>query len=245
MRYRIDLSYCGTNYHGWQRQPNALTVQETLEKALKQILRTAVELVGAGRTDTGVHAKHYVAHFDASQISLPLQEVVYMLNGILPSDIAVYALSETYPTFHARFDAQTRSYEYWIVRRKDPFLLNAAYLYTAPLDLELMQRGAQVLLEYSDFASFCKTGSDVQTTLCKLIQSEWICCEEEYLLIYRITADRFLRNMVRAIVGTLLDLGRGKLTLEGFRDIIESRDRRRAGASAQPQGLYLVSVQYS
>ncbi len=244
MRYRIDLGYCGTNYHGWQRQPNALTVQETLEKALKQILRTAVELVGAGRTDMGVHAKHYVAHFDAPQISLPLQEVVYMLNDILPSDIAVYALSETYSTFHARFDAQTRSYEYWIARRKDPFLLNAAYLYTAPLDLELMQRGAQVLLEYSDFASFCKTGSDVQTTYCKLSESEWI-ARDEHLLVYRITADRFLRNMVRAIVGTLLDLGRGKLTLEGFRAIIESRDRRRAGASAQPQGLYLVSVQYS
>ena len=243
MRYRLELSYRGTLYHGWQRQPNALSVQEILEEAIVKLLRTPIEIVGAGRTDTGVHARYYVAHFDADNIPFSLPQFAYMLNGILPRDIALHQVLPTTPDFHARFDAVSRTYEYWIARTKDPFLVDGAFQFSGDLSLTAMQAGAALLLEYNDFASFCKTGTDVHTTLCRLIESQWSVCE--HVWIYRVTADRFLRNMVRALVGTLIDLGRGKISLEEFRTIIEAKDRGRAGASAQPQGLYLVDVKYA
>ena len=243
MRFRLNLSYCGTHYHGWQRQPNALTVQETLETAIAKLLRVPVEVIGAGRTDTGVHAHYYVAHFDAEEIPIPLTQFVYMLNGVLPHDIAIQQIFPASPDFHARFDAVSRSYEYWIARTKDPFLTERALQLSGGLSLENMRAASALLLEYSDFASFCKTGTDVHTTLCRLTESQWIV--QGHLWIYRITADRFLRNMVRAIVGTLLEVGRGKLSLHTFREIIEAKDRGRAGASVQPQGLYLVNIEYA
>ncbi len=242
MRYRLTLSYCGTRYHGWQRQPNAVSVQEILEKSISQLLRTPVEVIGAGRTDTGVHARYYVAHFDAPELPFPLTHFVYMLNGILPHDVAVLEILPASPTFHARFDALSRTYEYWLSRVKDPFLIDRAMQYTGNLSLEAMQTGAAALLKYKDFAAFCKTGTDVHTTLCHLTESHWIVHDDVW--IYRVTADRFLRNMVRALVGTLLDLGREKISLTHFRQIIESKDRGQAGASAPPQGLYLVNVEY-
>lgn len=242
MRFRLDLSYCGTHYHGWQRQPNALSVQETLEAAIAKILRVPVEVIGAGRTDTGVHARYYVAHFDAEEMPIPLPQFVYMLNGILPHDIAIQQILPASPDFHARFDAISRSYEYWISRSKDPFLTERALQLSGEMSLEDMQAGAALLLEYTDFASFCKTGTDVHTTLCRLTESQWNI--QGNLWIYRVTADRFLRNMVRAIVGTLLEVGRGRISLATLREIIEAKDRGRAGASVQPQGLYLADIRY-
>ena len=242
MRYRLCLAYHGAGYHGWQRQPNAVTVQEVLERSLSQLFQQEIEVTGAGRTDTGVHARFYVAHFDATGLPMPVERLLYVLNGILPRDIVIFHIEETASTFHARFDATRRTYEYWLVRRKDPFLSDGALLYTSPLNLSLLQTGASLLLAYEDFASFCKTGTDVHTTFCHLFLSEWEVRDKVW--IYRISADRFLRNMVRAIVGTLLDLGRGKITLSQFQEIIESRRRGRAGASAPPQGLYLVDVSY-
>lgn len=242
MRFRLDLSYCGTHYHGWQRQPNAISIQEILEEAIAKLLHTSVEVVGAGRTDTGVHARYYVAHFDAEKIPSPLPQFVYMLNGVLPHDIAIQQILPTSPDFHARFDAVSRTYEYWIARTKDPFLTERALQISGELSLEKMRAGAALLLEYNDFASFCKTGTDVHTTLCRLIESQWNVRGD--LWIYRVTADRFLRNMVRAIVGTLLGVGREKISLATLREIIEAKDRGRAGASVQPQGLYLVDIEY-
>ena len=190
MRFRLDLSYCGTHYHGWQRQPNAISIQEILEEAIAKLLRTSVEVVGAGRTDTGVHARYYVAHFDAEEIPSPLPQFVYMLNGVLPHDIAIQQILPTSPDFHARFDAVSRTYEYWIARTKDPFLTERALQISGELSLEKMRAGAALLLEYNDFASFCKTGTDVHTTLCRLTESQWNVRGD--LWIYRVTADRFL-----------------------------------------------------
>ena len=242
MRFRIHLAYHGGAYHGWQRQPNARTVQEVLEQALSQLFQQNIELIGAGRTDTGVHARFYVAHFDAANLPMPTERLRYVLNGILPRDIVLFEIVEAHPTFHARFDATCRTYEYLLLRAKDPFLADEAYLYTAPLDLPLLQQGASLLTRYDDFASFCKTGTDAHTTICHLFDSTWEV--RDNLWIYRIAADRFLRNMVRAIVGTLLDLGRGRLSLNQFQKIIEARNRGVAGASAPPHGLYLVNVEY-
>lgn len=243
MRYRLELSYRGTSYHGWQRQPNAVSVQEIIEGALTKLLRSPIEIVGAGRTDTGVHARHYVAHFDANMLPYSREHLVYMLNGILPHDIAIHSILPTTPDFHSRFDAVSRTYEYWIARNKDPFLIDGAFLFSGALSLDAMQTGAALLLQYKDFASFCKSGTDASTTLCYLTESQWSVREQVW--VYRVTADRFLRNMVRAMVGTLIDLGRGKITLDEFRTIIEAKDRGRAGASAPPQGLYLVEVNYA
>lgn len=242
MRYRIDLAYRGTAYHGWQRQQNALSVQEVLEARLAQLVGTHVEVVGAGRTDTGVHASRYVAHFDAPTLRMPLARMEYALNGILPSDISVYSLQETHPEFHARFDAIARTYRYVIARTKDPFSLGLAYQCAHALDYDLMQQGAHSLLRYTDFASFCKAGADNKTTICHLMRSEWTVEDAQW--VYTVQANRFLRNMVRALVGTLLDLGRGRISLDQLHDIVAAADRGRAGASAPPEGLYLAQIDY-
>lgn len=242
MRYRIELSYMGTAYHGWQRQPNAVTVQQVLEDALATLVHTQIEVVGAGRTDTGVHARYYVAHADMEALQIPETRLVHMLNGILPHDIAVSHFRATLPDFHARFDALNRTYKYYISRVKDPFWYERAMYFPAALNFEAMQRAAKLLLTYNDFAAFCRTGTDVHTTLCQLHTSTWHM--QENLLVYTIQADRFLRNMVRAIVGTMLDVGQEHISLDDFCAIIESRDRCHAGASAPACGLYLVDVQY-
>jgi tRNA pseudouridine38-40 synthase len=242
-RYFIQLSFTGKNYHGWQIQKNAPSVQSVLENALSVMFNDEVRLVGCGRTDAGVHARKFYAHFDHGPLSLEQRvRLIYRLNGYLPGDIAVQNIFLVKSSAHARFDALSRTYRYQISRFKNPFLVDLAYYFFGTLDVELMNLGAAVLLEYNDFTSFSKLHTQVKTNSCNIMNARWE--EEGDLLVFTITADRFLRNMVRSIVGTLLELGQCKITLEEFRRIIESRDRSAAGMSVPAQGLYLVDVQY-
>lgn len=241
-RYFIYLSYKGTAYHGWQIQPNGISVQELLAKALSTILRVELELVGAGRTDAGVHAKLMVAHFDSTTKLEKLAALSQKLNSVLPRDIAVSKILAVNNGAHARFDAISRKYEYHIVNTKNVFKSEFAARFTHPLDLELMNQAAAILLEYSDFTSFSKLHTDAKTNNCKLHKALWIECDGEW--VFTIQADRFLRNMVRAIVGTLLEVGRGKMTMVDFRKVIEAKNRCKAGVSVPAQGLFLVDIQY-
>ena len=231
----------GKHYHGWQKQPNAKTVQETLEDALSKLLREPIALMGAGRTDTGVHAKKMVAHFDRSKIS-DLTDLTYRLNAFLPEDIAVEKLVTVPNEAHARFDAIERTYEYWIVQHKNPFYTDAAYFYKYPLDVEKMNAAATLLLSYSDFECFSKSNTDVKTYRCHVKKASW--AQKNERLVFTITADRFLRNMVRAIVGTLLEVGEGKKDLSDVKTILKSGDRGKAGPSVPAKGLYLIAVNY-
>ena len=240
-RYFIYLAYDGTAYHGWQIQPNGASVQECLMKALSTLLRREVEVVGAGRTDAGVHASLMVAHFDSDS---PL-DTVFMtdkLNRLLPPDISVYRLRAVIPEAHARFDATARMYKYYVTTAKSPF--NRQYrcrLFQTP-DFERMNEAARTLLEYTDFTSFSKLHTDVKTNNCRIYKAGWE--QEGDVWVFTVQADRFLRNMVRAIVGTLLEVGRGKLTIEGFRKVIEAKDRCKAGTSVPGHALFLVDVTY-
>ena len=246
MRYFIELSYDGAAYCGWQRQPDAATVQQTLEKGLSTLLRAEIEVVGAGRTDTGVNASYYVAHFDVESGIKDCAQLVYKLNLILPHDIAVKRVREVKAEAHARFDAVEREYTYYISQRKNPFRRYSAWQYYVPLDVERMNEAAAVLLEYDDFTSFAKLNSNNKTNICRVVRAEWRRAErDEDLLIFTIRADRFLRNMIRAIVGTLVDVGRGRYTVEEFCDILHSRDLSRSSAGAPAVGLFLSDVEYS
>lgn len=241
-RYFIYLQYDGTQYHGWQTQPNAPSVQQTIEEALALILRNEIPIVGAGRTDTGVHARLMVAHFDlAAPLSSP-SETAERLNRVLPHDIAIDRIVPVKPDAHARFDALSRSYEYTIVTKKSPFERKYATKVHGTLDFEAMNQAARQLLLYTDFTSFSKLHTDVKTNNCKVTQAEWIKRGDTW--VFCITADRFLRNMVRAIVGTLLDVGRGKMNIDQFREVIEIKDRCRAGSSAPAEGLALIAIGY-
>ncbi|WP_224489864.1 tRNA pseudouridine(38-40) synthase TruA [Robertkochia flava] len=242
MRYFIEFSYHGKAYHGWQRQPNAVSVQEVLEKAMRLLLRAETPVTGAGRTDAGVHARVMAAHFDTAEIP-DLTEFQYRLNRLLPGDIAITGLYHVNEDAHARFDAVSRSYEYHLVQEKDPFLRDLAYEYRAPLDVDRMNKAAALLLEYEDFECFSRSKTDVKTYFCKISQAEWKRISPERL-VFHISADRFLRNMVRAIVGTLLEVGQGKLDEEGLRRIIDSKNRSEAGASVPAHGLFLTDVSY-
>ena len=243
MRYRIDLAYNGENYHGWQTQPNAPTVQETLERAFSLILRQNTSITGCGRTDTGVHAEYYVAHFDTYDINgKKLGDLVHKMNSFLPKDIAIYNIEPVDDSFNARFSAVSRSYRYLIHTRKDPFLDRSSWLVPYPIDIEKMNQGCEILKRYTDFASFCKAGSDNKTTICHISSAQWT--QNGHRIVFEITADRFLRNMVRAIVGTMVDLGMGKTSLEGFEDIIKSHKRSSAGQSVPAKGLSLVDIRY-
>ncbi len=241
MRYFIQFSYFGKAYHGWQNQPNAITVQEVLENALATLLRQTIEVVGAGRTDAGVHAKEMFAHFDFGEIENK-EELAYRLNAFLPDDIAVQQIYTMPPEAHARFDAFERTYEYWVVQEKNPFYADSAHFVKYPLNVERMNLAASYLLEHSDFESFSKSNTDVKTYICDLRQAIWE--EKEEKLVFKITADRFLRNMVRAVVGTLLDVGMGKMAPEKIHSIITSKDRSKAGVSVPAKGLYLTKVLY-
>lgn len=243
MRYFIYLAYDGTNYHGWQIQPNGISVQETLEKALFTFLRNEVAVVGAGRTDTGVHATLMVAHFDHPGDMLDADTVKKKLNRILPPDISVYEVRPVKPDAHARFDAQSRTYKYYITTEKFPFQRQYRYKVFSELDFDKMNEAARILFEYTDFTSFSKLHTDVKTNNCKIIYAEWQWVDA-VTWVFTITADRFLRNMVRAIVGTLIEVGLGKLSLEGFRKVIEEKDRCKAGTSVPGQGLFLVDIEY-
>ena len=241
-RYFLYFSYKGTAYHGWQFQPNGISVQEVLTNALCTVLRKEIELTGAGRTDTGVHAMLMVAHFDLED-NLPVEfDLVSKLNSFLPKDIAVSKIVEVQSDAHARFDAVSRKYEYHVILQKSVFKTELATRISDSLNFEAMNTAADILKEYIDFTSFSKLHTDVKTNNCSIKQAKWTQKEDEW--IFTIEADRFLRNMVRAIVGTLFEVGRGKMTIDGFRKVIEARDRCIAGVSVPAQGLYLVDIKY-
>jgi len=240
-RYALDICYHGKAYAGWQRQPNAITVQEILENALSTLLRKETTVVGAGRTDAGVHADQLIVHFD-HEGDLP-RNFFYGINGILPHDIAVNRLLKpNNPDFHARFDAISRSYIYRIILRKSPLAYGQALWVRQELDFEAMNAASELMRQYTDFASFCKAHGDNKTTLCNLTYAYWERTGFEARL--HISANRFLRGMVRAVVGTLLEVGKGKISLDEFAAIIEAKDRKRAGANVAPEGLSLTEVNY-
>lgn len=241
-RYFITLSYNGKNYVGWQIQPNGISVQQVLQDALSTILRKQTEVVGAGRTDAGVHARKMTAHFDFSGESFDEKDLVRNLNSFLPRDIAVHEIREVKSDAHARFTATSRTYKYYLTTEKDPFLHDLSYqVYFLP-DVDKMNALGEILKEYEDFTSFSKLHTDVKTNNCHIQEAYWE--QEEARFTFTITADRFLRNMVRAIVGTLLEAGRGKLDERGFRRIIEAKDRSVAGDSAPGHALFLHDVTY-
>ena len=242
MRYFIYLSYDGTNYHGWQIQPNGDSVQETLMKALATFLRQEVEVIGAGRTDAGVHARLMAAHFDFER-ELDGVQVTDKLNRLLPPDIAVYKVCRVKEDAHARFDATYRTYKYYVTTRKDPFSRNYAWRLFNSLDFEKMNAAARTLFDYTDFTSFSKLHTDVKTNNCKIMHAEWTQVGETEW-VFTIQADRFLRNMVRAVVGTLVEVGRGKMTIGDFKKVIENKDRCKAGSSVPGHALFLVDVGY-
>lgn len=242
-RYFIYLGYNGKNYCGWQFQPNGVTVQQTLEEALATYLRKEVPVTGAGRTDAGVHARLMVAHFDWEE---PVADTCFLadkLNRILPKDITIYRVVPVKPDAHARFDAISRTYKYYLTEKKDPFNYEWVCRIHGKLDFEAMNAVCPALYEYNDFTSFSKLHTDVKTNNCRISHAGWE--KEGDLWIFTITADRFLRNMVRAIVGTLLEVGRGKLSPEGFRSVIEKKDRGEAGTSVPGHALFLENIVYS
>ncbi|MDO4881047.1 MAG: tRNA pseudouridine(38-40) synthase TruA [Capnocytophaga sp.] len=240
MRYFIEFSYNGKNYCGWQSQPHMLSVQEVLEQALSTLFRVPISLVGAGRTDAGVHSKQMFAHFDFDQIID--DNFIKKINSFLPKDIAVYHFHKVKDNAHARFDAIQRTYEYYINYEKDPFLYEFSYYQYQKLDILLMNNACQILKQYSDFQCFSKTKTDVKTYICEIKNAFWI--ERANQLIFTITADRFLRNMVRAIVGTMLNIGTKKINLTDFKAIIESKNRGQAGFSVPANALFLTEVKY-
>ena len=241
MRYFIKFSYNGTNYHGWQVQHNAISVQEVLNKSLTTILNYKIDCMGAGRTDAGVHAKEMFAHFDYNA-DIDVQTIVHKLNSYLPKDIAVYNIVKVHNDAHARFDAKKRTYEYHINNYKDAFSGDQSWYYYQKLDLDRMNEASMILLQYNDFQAFSKVNTDVNNFNCKIIDAFWQ--RENNKIIFTISADRFLRNMVRAIVGTLIYVGLHKVTLEDFREIIISKNRNNAGFSVPAHGLYLTKIDY-
>lgn len=242
-RYFLELSYKGTNYHGWQVQPNANSIQAVLQDAMSTVLQKDITITGCGRTDTGVHARIFYAHFDHSRDDLDRDDkILYKINGILPPDIAVYGILQVREDAHARYSAVERCYEYRITRHKDPFLRDFAHSIYGPVHVNEMNKTAAMLKDYEDFTSFSKLHSDNTTNICHVKNAFWE--QEDSRLVFRICADRFLRNMVRAIVGTMLEVGFGKMSTEEFRHIIEVRDRSLAGPSAPAKGLYLASIHY-
>jgi tRNA pseudouridine38-40 synthase len=241
LRYFIHLAYKGTRYHGWQSQPDAISVQETLEKALKTILRTPIAIVAAGRTDSGVHAREMFAHFDIEE-TLEIEKLVRKLNSFLPKDIAIFNILRVHDDAHARFDATKRTYEYHIHTQKNAFECDDSWHYSNALNLSKMNEACDILFKHTDFECFSKTHTDVNTFNCKIYQANWK--QNGNHLIFTITADRFLRNMVRAIVGTMINIGLEKIAVDDLNKIIESKNRSQAGFSVPAHGLYLTKIEY-
>ena len=241
-RYFISISYDGTAYHGWQVQPNGHSVQAELQRCLSTLLREEIAVTGAGRTDAGVHARCMVAHFDIEQ---PIDEgqLTYKLNRILPRDISVQKVWEVPNDLHARFSAVSRTYHYYIHTQKDPFLRSYSCELHYSLDFAKMNEAAACLLQYEDFGAFCKSHTDVKTTLCQVTQARWV-QQSSYSWYFEISANRFLRNMVRAVVGTLIDVGRGRLTVDDFCKVVEGKKRTDAGESMPAHALFLEDVSY-
>jgi tRNA pseudouridine38-40 synthase len=242
MRYFLEFSYDGSAYHGWQIQVNAITVQEVIQKALSTLLRNDIEVIGAGRTDTGVHALHMFCHFDTPESIPDLSSFTYHLNALLPKDIAAKKIREVNEKAHARFDAISRKYVYRIIQQKEAFLVNRAWLYPYSLDLNAMNEASERLKTFSDFSCFSKSGTQTKTNICKVTEATWIMQGSE--IVFNIRADRFLRNMVRAIVGTMIDVGRGDMDLAAFEQVIKSGKRSEAGISVPAHALYLAEVEY-
>ncbi|TBW30404.1 tRNA pseudouridine(38-40) synthase TruA [Gramella sp. KN1008] len=241
MRYFIELSYFGKAYHGWQNQPDSISVQEVLEEKLGMVLRSDIAIVGAGRTDAGVHAKQMFAHFDHNE-DIDTGLLKYKLNSMLPKDIAIACIFKVNDEAHARFDAVSRSYEYHIVQEKDAFKKDLAWLLKHKIDVDRMNEAAQILKAYTNFKCFSRSRTDVKTYNCRIDDAEWK--KEGNELVFHITADRFLRNMVRAIVGTLIAIGQHKFPVSQMHEIIQSEDRGEAGASVPAHGLYLTRIEY-
>jgi len=242
LRYFIELSFKGTNYFGWQIQPDAPTVQEKLNSSLSLLLREKIEIVGAGRTDSGVHAKLMVAHFDSDRVE-SLDNLKHRLNSLLPDDISVYRIYEVQSDAHARFDAESRSYIYKIFLGRDPFELETTWqIHNKDFDIDLMNEACKVLLKHKDFKAFSKSKTDVKTYECVIFDAEWVLDNNQ--LNFNISANRFLRNMVRAIVGTMLEIGQGDLSIADFEKVILSRNRSNAGKSVPARGLYLSDIKY-
>jgi len=243
-RYFLRLAYDCTHYHGWQRQKNAPSIQQILEESISMMLRDSVKLTGAGRTDTGVHAKEYFAHFNFNrEIRKPeLQKLIFKLNSYLDPDIVIYDIFPVSEQAHARFTATARTYKYYITTRKNPFRNQFTHFLFGKIDVDLMKQGADIIKQYDDFTSFSKVDTDTKTNICKIYRAFWEWEGEE--LVFTITANRFLRNMVRSIVGTLLDIGTGKMSLNELKKVIESRNRANAGDSVPARGLHLVQIEY-
>lgn len=243
-RYFAELQYDGTDYKGWQIQPNGITVQAELEKALSLILQEKISVIGAGRTDTGVHARYFVMHFDTTHDlnETDCEQLCYKLNRFLPESISFQNINKVNPDAHARFDAISRTYKYYISRKKNPFLEKYSWFVYGDINIELMNIASNALKLHDDFTSFSKLHTQTKTNLCKISHAEWT--QQGDMLIFTITADRFLRNMVRAIVGTLIDLGRGHLTLEEFNEAILLKNRQETGQSAPARGLFLEDITY-
>lgn len=241
MRYFIQFAYNGTHYHGWQFQPNASSVQETLNKALSVLLNSPINAMGAGRTDTGVHAQEMYAHFDYEK-EIDAAVLIHKLNSYLPKDIAIFNIFRVHEDAHCRFDATKRTYEYHINTVKNPFLEQLSWYFNQNLDVALMNDAAKILLNHTDFQCFSKVNTDVNTFDCTIYQANWK--TENNKLIFTISANRFLRNMVRAIVGTLINVGMHKITLNDVELIIASKNREKAGFSVPAHGLYLTEIDY-
>lgn len=241
LRYFIELSYNGSAYHGWQSQPNAITVQEVIEDGLSKLLKEKITIFGAGRTDAGVNALQMFAHFDYAT-KFDIDTLVFKLNSYLPKDIAIHTIFKVKEDAHARFNAESRTYIYRIATKKSAFSFNAAHYIKHKLDVEKMDEASKILYNHKNFKCFSRSNTDVKTYNCDIKHVDWRFENNE--LIFTITADRFLRNMVRAIVGTLLNIGTGKMTLDQFHALIKSEDRTKAGASAPGHALYLSSIEY-
>lgn len=242
-RYFIYISFKGTSYHGWQIQPNSVTIQEILDNALSTVLNEKISVIGAGRTDAGVHALVFCAHFESiSQYLADNKNQIFKLNRFLPKDISVIAIYKVIPDAHARFSALSRTYKYYIARVKDPFIDDSSWFIHGDIDLNILNRTCRILMKYTDFTSFSRLHSDVKTNLCTVFSAFWV--KDDVTLVFTIKADRFLRNMVRAIVGTMIATGTGKISLKEFENIIKAKDRCSAGQSAPARGLFLTDIEY-
>ncbi|HTH58167.1 MAG TPA: tRNA pseudouridine(38-40) synthase TruA [Cyclobacteriaceae bacterium] len=241
MRYFFEISYNGSRYHGWQNQANAVGVQQIVEDALSKLMRHKLEIVGSGRTDAGVHCAQQFFHADFKN-ELNTDELLHRLNSFLPKDIAIHSIFKVTDSAHARYDARQRSYEYHITTKKDPLSIGYAYYFFKPLDVGLMNRAAKLLIGEHDFTSFSKVKTDVNHFVCHVKKATWR--KKNTFLVFEISANRFLRGMVRAIVGTLLDVGTKKISFDDFQEIIKGKDRKKAGMNVPPEGLFLVEVKY-
>lgn len=241
-RYFLELAYNGTDFHGWQMQDNAPSIQQEISEKLGTILQAEIPVTGCGRTDAGVHASQFFAHFDTDKLTMDTGLFVHKLNTMLPDSIAIYNIQQVQNDAHARFDAIKRSYQYFISTRKNPFNSNRSYQFNVALDINAMNKACELLLGEKDFGCFCKANADNHTDICTVHHANWE--QNEHMITFNITANRFLRNMVRAIVGTLLDVGQGRTTLEEFELILASKDRSEAGRSVPAHGLFLSRVEY-